>query len=85
MNDLSNIMRFQHAQECYDRRAPHLPSLAAPTYRELEKDNEHLREQLVLLLSESRDGGNALNRWAPCAGNRLLPICNEIEGIDHNE
>lgn len=63
-------------------RAP-LP-LATPTYRELEEDIEYLREQLVLLLSESRDGGNALNRWAPCTGHRLLRMCNEIEGIDDN-
>ncbi|MFE1574444.1 hypothetical protein ACFIQG_22055 [Comamonas odontotermitis] len=86
MNDLSNHYALSRAQARWDGMEPDYDEPASmASLLELEKENFDLRDKLAKLLEEARDSGEKLNRISCCTGDRLLRLCNKIEGIEDDE
>ena len=82
MSDLSNYRAMGRAQARWDAMEPDYDDPPWMTnLLELQAENSDLRDKLAQLLEEARDLAETANRMSPCAGDRLLRRCNEIEGI----
>ena len=87
MSDLSNHYALARRQAAWDGMEPDYddPPVPMAVYLELREESEKLREQLLELVTEARSAADRLDRAWPCAGDRLLQLCNEIEGIEDDE
>ncbi|MFA9288069.1 hypothetical protein ACCQ08_25055 [Comamonas sp. SY3] len=86
MNDLSNYHALARGQAAWDSRVPEFdPPARMQSLRELQDENFTLRDQLTQLLEEARDLADTANRIRCCTGDRMLRLCNEIEGIEDDE
>ncbi|WP_182342672.1 hypothetical protein [Comamonas koreensis] len=87
MSDLSNMRRLARGQAAWDAMEPDYddPPVPMSVHMELVDKFFKVRDQLAQLLEEARDGGETLNRIRCCSGDRLLRLCNEIEGIEDDE
>jgi len=86
MNDLSIHRALARGQAAWDSRVPDFdPPARMQSLRELQDENFTLRDQLAQLLEEARDLAETANRIRCCTGDRMLRLCNEIEGIEDDE
>lgn len=86
MTDLSNYHALARGQAAWDSRVPDFdPPARMQSLRELQEENFTLRDQLTQLLEEARDLAETANRIRCCTGDRMLQLCNEIEGIEDDE
>lgn len=86
MTYLSNYHALARGQAAWDSRVPDFdPPARMQSLRELQDENFTLRDQLAQLLEEARDLAETANRIRCCTGDRMLRLCNEIEGIEDDE
>lgn len=86
MNDLSIHRALARGQAAWDSRVPDFdPPARMQSLRELQDENFTLRDQLAQLVEEARDLADTANRIRCCTGDRMLRLCNEIEGIEDDE
>ncbi|MEJ5030070.1 hypothetical protein [Comamonas sp. MYb69] len=86
MTDLSNYHALARGQAAWDSRVPEFdPPARMQSLRELQDENFTLRDQLAQLVEEARDLADTANRIRCCTGDRMLRLCNEIEGIEDDE
>lgn len=86
MSDLSNYHALARGQAAWDSRVPDFdPPARMQSLRELQDENFTLRDQLAQLLEEARDLAETANRIRCCTGDRMLRLCNKIEGIEDDE
>ena len=86
MTDLSNYNALARGQAAWDSRVPDFdPPARMQSQLELQDENFTLRDQLAQLLEEARDLAETANRTRCCMGDRMLRLCNEIEGIEDDE
>ena len=82
MSDLSNYRALGRAQARWDGMEPDYDDPPwMDNLLELQAENFDLRDKLAQLLEEGRNLAETANRMSPCAGDRMLRRCNEIEGI----
>ncbi len=86
MSDLSNYHALARGQAAWDSRVPDFdPPARMQSLLELQEENFTLRDQLAQLLEEARDLAETANRIRCCTGDRMLRLCNKIEGIEDDE
>ena len=86
MTDLSNYHALARGQAAWDSRVPDFdPPARMQSLLELQDENFMLRDQLAQLLEEARDLAETANRIRCCTGDRMLRLCNKIEGIEDDE
>ncbi|ULR87435.1 hypothetical protein [Comamonas sp. B21-038] len=86
MTDLSNYHALARGQAAWDSRVPDFdPPARMQSQLELQDENFTLRDQLTQLLEEARDLAETANRIRCCTGDRMLRLCNKIEGIEDDE
>jgi hypothetical protein len=61
------------------------PPVSMAVHMELVDKFFKVRDQLAQLLEEARDLAETANRTRCCMGDRMLRLCNEIEGIEDDE
>lgn len=87
MSDLSNMRRLARGQAAWDAMEPDYddPPVPMSVYMELVDKLFKSEEQKARLLEEGRDLAETANRTRCCMGDRMLRLCNEIEGIEDDE
>ncbi|MCD2164320.1 hypothetical protein [Comamonas koreensis] len=87
MSDLSNMRRLARGQAAWDAMDPDYddPPVSMAVHMELVDKFFKVRDQLAQLLEEARDLAETANRTRCCMGDRMLRLCNEIEGIEDDE
>lgn len=87
MSDLSNMRRLARGQAAWDAMEPDYddPPVSMAVHMELVDKFFKVRDQLAQLLEEARDLAETANRTRCCMGDRMLRLCNEIEGIEDDE
>ncbi|GEM_PF-2783675 len=83
MNDLSIHRALARGQCRWDGMEPDDddPPASMASLLELQQENFKLRDQLAQLLEEARGLAETANRTRCCMGDRMLRLCDEIEGI----
>lgn len=83
MNDLSIHRALARGQRRWDGMEldDDDPPASMASLLELQQENFKLRDQLAQLLEEARDLAQTANRTRCCTGDRMLRLCDEIEGI----
>ncbi len=83
MNDLSFHRALARGQRRWDGMEPDDddPPASMASLLELQDENFTLRGQLAQLLEEARDLAETANRTRCCMGDRMLRLCDQIEGI----
>lgn len=86
MNDLSIHRALTRGQAAWDSRVPEFdPPARMQSLRELQDENFTLRDQLAQVVEVGRDLAESANRKCCCMGDKMLKLCNEIEGIEDDE
>lgn len=87
MSDLSNMRRLARGQADWDAMEPDYddPPVSMAVHMELVEKYFKLEEQNARLLEEGRALAETANRHQCCTGDRMLKLCNEIEGIEDDE
>jgi len=87
MHESLNYRALSRGQAAWDAMEPDYddPPVSMAVHMELVDKFFKVRDHLAQLLEEARDGGETLNRIRCCSGDRLLRLCNEIEGIEDDE
>lgn len=87
MSDLSNMRRLARGQAAWDAMEPDYddPPVSMAVHMELVDKFFKVRDQLAQLLEEARDLAETANRIRCCTGDRMLRLCNKIEGIEDDE
>lgn len=87
MGDLSNMRRLARGQAAWDAMEPDYddPPVSMAVHMELVDKFFKVRDQLAQLLEEARDLAETANRIRCCTGDRMLRLCNKIEGIEDDE
>lgn len=84
MSDLSNMRRLARGQAAWDAMEPDYddPPVSMAVHMELVEKYFKLEEQNARLLEEGRALAETSYRIRCCTGDRMLQLCNEIEGIE---
>lgn len=87
MGDFSNMRRLARGQAAWDAMEPDYddPPVSMAVHMELVDKFFKSEEQKARLLEEGRDLAETANRTRCCMGDRMLRLCNEIEGIEDDE
>ncbi|WP_429951432.1 hypothetical protein ACQYWY_06975 [Comamonas sediminis] len=87
MNDLSIHRALARGQRRWDGMEPDDddPPVSMAVHMELVEKFFKVEEQNARLLEEGRALAETANRIRCCTGDRMLQLCNKIEGIEDDE